>query len=631
MEDFQQFERIDFTTDYLGGGARYRLPRRKFRRARHLGWVVVGGGLILTLFMLGWMSGPVLGGIKDWSRDQGVALFSIAFACFGLIGLVPGIGALLGGLAIVMNRSRCDIQVRDGKIKVKDRFFLARLRRKREIHGIVSLRLMSADKAQIDDEHEAPPIDVSTWLGDFDMALIAKTQGKDFPIAIAYPRETLVRLAEELAPRLEAQLDIESTATQTYADNRADSLPVRSKIVIEEDDYESEPIVIEQPVDSTATIERRDYGITIEIPPAGIWKGSKGLMVFAVLWNSFISLFLVIGVLATIGVIEMEDGSPPWVMLLFMIPFVAVGVGITLAAINMGRRHATIATADDLVMVVRHTIFGKTTKEWSAADIDSIRCGNSGMEVNDVPVKELQIIPVKENKFGCLSQLDEAELKWIASELNQALGVTASRSRDKLERALVERDESGFALPAANSHITIERQIDGLRVNVPPQGLLRNIPMILFGLIFAAIGCGIAIAVGWPELKKGFDGMQIGEALIGLVFLLVFGGAGLGIMCAGLVAGRRRFLLTIEHNELTLLRRGPFFRKTFRWHRDDLVSVEVTTSGVEANNRKLSHVYIRSRKADSMGIMTGHETSDLVLVATVISESLDLTEDSPAA
>jgi len=64
MSDFRQFERQDFTTDFVGDGVRYRLPYRKLGRGRHLGWIGIGFGAFVTLFMIAWMSGPISGGIK---------------------------------------------------------------------------------------------------------------------------------------------------------------------------------------------------------------------------------------------------------------------------------------------------------------------------------------------------------------------------------------------------------------------------------------------------------------------------------------------------------------------------------------------------------------------------------------
>ncbi|MCA9144931.1 MAG: hypothetical protein KDB05_19185 [Planctomycetales bacterium] len=630
MNELNRFEQASYTTDYLGDGVRYRLPHRTLGRARHLGWFGVGAGMMLSLFMIAWMSGPVLGGIDDLKKGGEAAWFSIAFGCFGLIGLVPGIGLVLGGFAVTCNRTRCEIEIRGGKIAVKERFFLARMRRSCETSGIRTLRVADAnERTGGSDEHNT-----RVWLGDSDTALLAKTGGKkEFLIAAAYPRELLTKLAEELAPKLEADLSVISATIKREPAEITEGELTPRKIAIVEGlvNEEQPPPVPDQPTDSLATITRRDDGITIEIPPAGLWKGSKGLFVFALLWNAFVSIFLVVGVLAAFGQIEVDGDGPPWIMALVAIVFLAIGSGIMLAAVNMGRRHATIATADDLVMIVRHSIFGKTTREWSASQIDKICCGNSGMEVNDVPVRELQIIPIDDKKFGCLSQLDDSELDWIAAEINQALGIHRPADRGERRPAVIERDSRGWVIAPRNSRITLDRTIEGLQINVPPVGVWKYLGLVVFGIFFAAIGVGIAFAVGWDAVDNGFRRRDIGDLLFAGVFLLGFGGSGTVITLVGLVAGRRRFQLQVEHDELTLVRRGPFLRKTFRWHRDDLDSVSVKDSGTQVNNRSLYHVFIQSRKSDSIGIMTGHDSADLDFVATAVKESLGLLDTDTAS
>ena len=630
MNEFRQYERQDYTTDYLSDGARYRLPRRRLGRARHLGWVVLAAGLLLSLMMIAWMSGPVLGGLDDLRNGVGDGWFSIAFGGFGLFGLVPGLGLLVGGIAILGNRTRTEITVRGGTITIKERFLLARLRRKRPATGIRHLRV--ADASERTGDRQQP--DLREWMGDFDTALLAETAGKrKFLIAAAYPRDLLVRLAEELAPRLEASVDITSAVIDREPHAIADRAPPRQKVDVVEGPLprEDAPVMIDQPSDSKATIERRDHGITIEIPPAGVWKGSKGMFAFALAWNAFMSIFIVVGILGAVGAIKVEGDGPPWLMLVIMLPFVAVGVTMAISAVNMGRRRATIATADDLVMVVRHSIFGKTTREFSADQIESIGCGNSGMEVNKVPIKELQIIPRLGNKFGCLSQLDNDELAWIAAELNQALGVRRGRPNGEFAAGDVNRDRSGLVTPAPNSRVTVEHAMNGIRINVPPKGLLRQLGLLLFGLVFAAAGVGIAIAVGGDSLRGKIDNGDISDLLFASIFLLGFGGTGCAIMLTALVVGRRQFRLTVEYNELTLLRRGPLFRKTYRWQRDDLESIDVIGTGTKVNNRTLYQVFIQSRKGNSIGIMTGHDSADLSLVATALQESLGLTPTEPAS
>lgn len=429
MNDFKQFEEPDYTTDMLSDGVRYVLPRRQLGRVRHIGCIAVVFGIVEIGFLIAFASLMVFVSLDELANLDAGRWVVIVLACIGfLIFVIQGLIVLRCGIAVIRNRTRCEIEVRGGMIRVRERFLFFMPRRARVVSKIQRLRIVTANEATSGKQG----FDMRVWLGDFDTALMADSiAGRKFPIAAAYPRELLVRLAEELAPQLEAELSIASATI----DRDATAVDVGERVLrkievvegsVDPSEADKLPAVPVQPVGSTATIERREYGITITIPPAGLWKGSKGLFVFSLFWNAFIGIFIVVGTLGATGVIKMEGNGPPWMMLVGILPFVAVGVGLTIASVNMGRRHATIATADDLVMIVRHSIFGKSTREWSANQISAICIGNSGMEVNDVPVQELQIHPNDGKKFGCLSQLDDDELVWIADELNQALAIRRS-------------------------------------------------------------------------------------------------------------------------------------------------------------------------------------------------------------
>jgi hypothetical protein len=630
MNSFERFDRDSFTTELLGNGTSYRLPYRKLSRLRQFGWAIVGFGMFTTLFMVAWMWTPIAGGLADLQRNGGIGWVSIGFGCLGLFGLVPAVGLFLGGVAVIRNKTRCDIEVCGGNIVVRERFFLFWLKRQRAVADIEQLCITAAsDLARDRDGRTSQIRDAGIWLGDHDTALTAKMKdGSQFPVAVGYPSELLQRLGEELSRQVEADISVALPTIRRNPEERTEHVHDRPTIRLVEasetgDEVEAS-VVPDQPINSKAIIERRPFGMTIEIPPAGVWKGSHGLMFMAVLWNGFVSFAVMMAVLVMAGVLEGEGDAEPWVMGLALVPFVAVGIWMLLTAINMGRRHASIATADDMIMIVHHSIFGKTTREWKADEIDEIRCGHSGMEVNDVPVNELQIIPFTENKFGCLSQLENDELGWIAAELNHALKMHLRADRNQRRQAHLPRDESGCVIPAQNSRLTVQRSASGVQINVPPLGFIQGVGLIVFGLVFASAGIGIAIAVAWSDLKNGFQFVGVGELLFGSVFLLGFGGAGSCIFWHGIVTWRRRFTLTTDYDELTMIRRGPIGHKTFRWKREELESVEVTDSGAQVNHRTLYQVCIRCRNGQSIGIMTGHARTDLDVVAFAVTESLGL-------
>ena len=621
MHDPHGFERPPLLIDYSAGGTRYVLPRRQLGRIRHVGWILFGMGGFVTLFMIGWMWLPITSGIEELQQKQTGGWLSIAFGCAGILGLVPALGLLLAGIAIAFNRTSCVVDVRDGVLRTQERFLLARWRRKRAAQGIVRLRVSLASEWK----DEAEPRDVSEWLGDSEAALVAEmADGQEFLVAVVYPRELLLQLAADLAARVEAETMTMAAVIDRDPLDMTEERPATKKVeVFEGPPAEDKLLVPPQPADSVATIERRPYGITIDIPPVGIWKGSRGLMFFAILWNGIVGMALVMMTLSMTGAIEMEGDKPDLFMLLFMIPFVAVGVGVTLAAVNMGRRHATIATADNLVMIVRHSLFGKTTKEWSADAISEICMGNSGMEVNDVPVKELQIHARNSSKFGCLSQLDADELAWIAGELNLALTLAPE---SKPAGDYDERDESGRVVPAQWSRIVVNDAINGASILVPSLGLRRNLAGLIFGLVFMGIAGGIATFGLYQVFENGLKGGELFILAFLSLFVLVFGGAGALAFFTSLLSVALRFQITADRHQLTVIRRGFIFRRTFAWERGLLEPITVASSGVKVNDRTHYHVSIASPKGDSLRIMSGYDRSDLEFVAAAINEAMGLAE-----
>jgi len=199
------------------------------------------------------------------------------------------------------------------------------------------------------------------------------------------------------------------------------------------DDLNEEPEVapvetpLAQPANSPITIERFPDGLTITVPPAGLWKGTYGLFLFAILWNGFLGVFtplLLVGIFRGKGVEQGAALIGPAVLSIFWL----VGIGILLGALNLGRRQAAIAVTGGMLMVIQTGLFGTKQRQWPATEIKKICAGHSGMEVNDKPILELQIYGQSGGKFGLLAGRTDDELRWMASELRVSLGVAEFQS-----------------------------------------------------------------------------------------------------------------------------------------------------------------------------------------------------------
>ena len=597
-------------TELTATGARYRLPRRQLGRIRHFGWAAAGGGLLGTAFMVSWMGMPVMHGIQLLIRQEWFGLALLGFGALGLFGLLPCLGLLLGGLTFALNWSRCVVEVRADRVYSNERLLFWTWRRKFPSGDIRKLRLISAESDS--DAANCPP----DWLGAFDHALMVNEGGaQKFAIAPAYPAHLLGQLGRELAPRLGAEFVPLAGDSQHSAGFAALSEPEACPGIGEP----SKPGA-ERPAEAVSTIERRPDGVTISVPPVGVVKGSHGLFAFGVLWSGFVGLVVVAAVLAALGVLPVDGDPPSWGTMLILLPFVAVGFGMLLAAINMGKRRAELVTAHGRLLVIRHSIFSTRQQEHAASSIEEIVVGPSGMEINECPVNELQIHLSNGNKLGLLSQLNDGELNWIASQLNQTLPVGTDVGKDANDPGSPQND---LAAPSVST-ITMQRSAHDLTVVVPPRGLVRSLGSILVGLLFFAAGAGVATWVGWDHLRNGFQWDDLFTLMFICVWTLVFAGGGLAIALYGLITGLRRFHIRADRNELQVVRQGLFGRGTFAWRSDELASVAVVDSGTKVNNRTLYQLRIQPHTGNSLGIMTGHNRSDQTRVAAAIGETLGL-------
>jgi hypothetical protein len=158
------------------------------------------------------------------------------------------------------------------------------------------------------------------------------------------------------------------------------------------------------------------------VPPAGVWKASKGMVAFASIWCIFMTVFTCGWLLASNS--KKSSGVPLPVWLIIGL-FWLIGISMMAGAINMGRRRAVLRVDATGLKVAQQGPFGTRAWQWPREAIAAIRVDASGMEVNDRPVMELQIHPLSGRKKGFFMGRNEAELRWMAAELRKASGTPA--------------------------------------------------------------------------------------------------------------------------------------------------------------------------------------------------------------
>jgi hypothetical protein len=178
---------------------------------------------------------------------------------------------------------------------------------------------------------------------------------------------------------------------------------------------------LDPPPDTRVAIERCPDGVTLTIPPAGIWYGSKGMFPFGLIWS------LIIGIFA--GTFFLS-GKPiehnAWVAYVGITVFALIGIAMLMQSIQMGRRRAVFAVVGDRLLVMQSGPFSKKRWEWSRSNLHDVRTGPSNMAMNGVPVIEVQVAPRSGSTVGFLAGHEEEELRWIATEVRHSLALKST-------------------------------------------------------------------------------------------------------------------------------------------------------------------------------------------------------------
>ena len=228
-----------------------------------------------------------------------------------------------------------------------------------------------------------------------------KAEGAGSPLWIAplYPPAMLVPLVD-LLTQVAAQTGVKIRDTLAAMDDAS--------------------IAGEPPPKTRVTIREYGEGFAIDAPPAGLIKGTHGLFFFSVVWLVLCAVIFVVVPLSTGGVFS----GGLLIFALFGLLFIGVGLAILGAAIHMGRQRIMLAANPKVLGLRQISPFGRRERRIPLAEIAAIRMGPSGMKVNNRPVMELQIyLRGTGEKIGCLSQLTEEELEWIAAVLRRRLKI----------------------------------------------------------------------------------------------------------------------------------------------------------------------------------------------------------------
>ncbi|MGP8199939.1 MAG: hypothetical protein ACLQU4_10595 [Limisphaerales bacterium] len=369
----------------------YWLPVRPLGILRWFGLVPVG-------FSVLWLSGVghmLLGLVRQFSngKPHGFEYFPVAFLL-----VFVAVGCLPAGIGILAMFGRCRVRWRDGRLTVFESVGLFGWRRR---FPRTAIRKFAVAGGAVRSEQA-----VAAGLPGAMALLMAQFEsGRPCIVAAGYPQEWLEALAAELSARA----------------GRSQPESPRVEVVDGRTNAPAPGDVVDKPADSKVVVHRNVASLVLEVPPAGLRKGSMGLFPFACFWCLFMAVFtaaVVFGKQAN----SAKGALPPWP---FLAVFWSVGLGMMAAAVNLGRRRATFTAGKSGLTVTQSGPFGVKRREFRRGDVAAICTGAGSFTVNHARVPELQIHLVTGKKVGLFAGRDAGELRWLAAELRNAMGVAA--------------------------------------------------------------------------------------------------------------------------------------------------------------------------------------------------------------
>jgi hypothetical protein len=308
------------------------------------------------------------------------------------------VGCFPAAYGFLMMFGRCRISWHDGRLTVSDLVGPFGRRRRMPRTAIRKFAVKAGVERNGQSVTTGPLASMAMLVAEFE-------NGKPRVVALGYPREWLEAIATELSG---------------YASRTQPATPK-----VEVVDLQATPPqfqdVAEKPAASKIVLQRNAASIVLEVPPAGLRKGSMGLFFFSIAWCAFMTVF-------TSGMLKQARAAKSdWQSLIFIGTFWAVGLGMMAGAVNLGRRRATLTAGKSGLTIVQSGPFGTKRREFRREEIAAVRADTSNVEVNNRRVLELQIHPVTGKKVGLLVNREADELRWMATELRNALGVPAKQ------------------------------------------------------------------------------------------------------------------------------------------------------------------------------------------------------------
>jgi hypothetical protein len=398
-------------------------------------------GAFACIFMLFWISGPLLAGAAAIAARNWFGTILILFGSVGIIGLYFAVQVLGAGWAIIRNNTYGQIEIDDDHLIAREYFGRFSKRTVRlvidDIQRIEIVPLEQLGKGSERGEESEANLGVLFPPGTGGMRAVIRSSHKPKAVVVAYPQELLTALSpllqEELARvaiRMGRRLEFDGIVNRwkTFEAGVGDDAMVAGQSL-------PEPRVApDRPVDCRIDVIRaRGQPLVFRLPSHGLTGHARHLFIFSCFWNGIL-LLLGFGFIA--GMIADPPGLSTMAFVgLILAVFLAIGIGTLLLSLNMARRSFLVGIDDNQLFCESKGLYGTDWTELARDQIGAIVVGNSGMSINEVPLRQIQIVPKSGNakQLSLFTGLPDDELDWLCFELNRELGLVEAVSQTSMD------------------------------------------------------------------------------------------------------------------------------------------------------------------------------------------------------
>lgn len=230
--------------------------------------------------------------------------------------------------------------------------------------------------------------------------------------ACGYPYEWMVALGAELAQRCGVPHEV----APLDGSPPVKVVPFFLAPVRDADTFDVE----EAPAGSRVSVTRKEDGLTvIEVPPAGWWQLSNTFLLF-------LAPILVLGTYLLVNFATLALGVQVSGLVELLLAVGLVGSALIMVVVHNLRRWTVLAVNHQRLGVLETGGWVPERQRIFARDqIAAVRTGPGRIGQRGKDIIELYLFFKDGNKVGLLAGRDNAELRWLATVLRQALQVPA--------------------------------------------------------------------------------------------------------------------------------------------------------------------------------------------------------------